>query len=115
MTEVNSPQEILKIEVFTLVANCRERLKSGMVDVSEIEGAVRGFCESVVALPSDQAGQYKQDLNDLMVEITKLGEELTIARDVVRKELGSLEKLRKANVAYQNSDGVGEKFVKKEE
>ena len=100
------PPEILKKTVFDLVNECREKLKNGMVDMSKVEESVRAYCEAISVLPLEEGMLHKESLNELMQLVTKLGEELSTERDVVINEIGKLEKLRKANVAYQTSDGM---------
>ena len=98
------PPEVLKKTVFDLVEECRENLKNGLLDVSKVEHSVRAYCEAISALPEAEGAKNRQDLEDLMILITKLGDELVIARDSVKKELNSLERIRKATVAYSSHD-----------
>lgn len=100
------PPETLKKATFDLLNECRENLRHGNVDVSGVESSVRAYCASVAALPMEEGMQHKEDLNALMDLVTLLGEELVAARDSVQGELGRLEQVRKANVAYQISDGI---------
>jgi len=98
------PPEVLKKSVFDLVEECRENLKNGRLDVSQVEHSVRAYCEAIAALPPEEGAKHRQSLEDLMTVVSKLGEELIAARDSVKHELNSLERLRKATVAYSNSD-----------
>jgi len=98
--------EILKQAVFELVAECRQRLLAGEVNVSEVERGVRAYCEAVAHLPAEEGRLHAKDLESLMREVTALGDSLVAAHDVVRKELEALARLKQANVAYQKSDAI---------
>ncbi len=115
MSNANLSPEILKKSIFDLVSECREKMQKGIVDIAAVEGGVRAYCEAIASLPKEQGKLHKDDLNELMSVITKLGEELVVAREATKQELASLERLRKANVAYNSSDTRGGKFKKKEE
>ncbi|HEU5046574.1 MAG TPA: hypothetical protein VFT64_01890 [Rickettsiales bacterium] len=105
------PPETLKKATFDLVAECRENLRKGNVDLSGVENSVRAYCQSIAALPMEEGLQHREDLNALMEQVTLLGEELVAARDSVQTELGRMERIRKANVAYQTSDGITPKKI----
>ncbi len=111
MTVIALPPEALKKSVFDLVSECREGMKMGRPDMSKVEKMVRAYCESVSSLPEEEAKHHRQDLNELMELISKLGDELVAARENVRQELTRLEGLRKASIAYQHSDGIGRSNV----
>jgi len=106
MTGKSTEPETLKKSVFDLISECRNNLKSGSVDMSQIESRVRAYCESVSALPAEEGKSHKEDLKELMQLISELGEELTVERDTVLRELSKLDRMRKANVAYKTSDGI---------
>jgi len=109
MTKAHISPPLLKQAVFELITECRQRLTQGQVDVSEVERSVRAYCEAVAALPVDQGRAHTQDLTDLMTMVTTLSDELVLARNAVNAELRALDNLKKANVAYQKSDSIGEK------
>jgi len=106
--------EALKETVIELIAECRRRLTSGWADVTEVERGVRAYCEVLTALPAEEGRHHIKDLEAMMQAVTLLGDELVAARDTVRHELGALGRVRQANVAYQKSDAIGEKYEKKE-
>lgn len=106
MTVKYLPHDILKKAAFDLVNKCLDDVKNGVVDVSEVESSVRNYCESIAELPLEEGMGHSDDLNELMSLVTKLGEELAEAKNSVHSELGRLERMRKANVAYQSPDGI---------
>lgn len=106
MTNTSNTPEALKQSLFELINECRENLKTGTVDLSEVEGRVRAYCDSVSTLPAEESKKHKHDLTEVMQRISELGEALTTERDYVLQELGKLERMRKANVAYKTSDGI---------
>ncbi|MEI6730680.1 MAG: hypothetical protein WCL30_05415 [Pseudomonadota bacterium] len=98
------PPDILKKAVFELVEDCREKLRNGIVEVADVEQSVRVYCEAIAALPLEEGQKHREDLQHLMSEITKLGEELLIERQIVLEKISSLELLRKANNAYNKPE-----------
>lgn len=111
MTVTYLPPDTLRKSAFDLIQECRDKLEAGTIDMSGVESSVRNYCESIAQLPLEEGMLHKDDLTLLMAEITKLGEELIVARDTVQTELGKLERMRKASVAYQHSDGITPKTV----
>lgn len=101
----NKP-ETLKQSVFNLIKECQENLKTGNVDLSQVEGRVRAYCELVSALPAEEGKEHKESLKELMQMISELGKQLAMERDFVLQELGKLERMRKASIAYKTSDGI---------
>jgi hypothetical protein len=108
------PPEILKKKVFELITESRAALRHGEVDITGVEKAVRVYCEALAAMPIDEGRLHAGELELLMKEITALGDELVASREKVRIQLESLGKMKQANVAYQKSDKIGEKHIKKE-
>lgn len=94
------PPDILKKKVFELIDECRVKLAAGHVDIAEVETSVRAYCESIATLPLEEGRLHRDSLHILMETITKLGDELKIARDKVVTEIASLENMRKASNAY---------------
>ena len=98
------PPEVLKKSVFDLVNECRTKLTRGEVDLSDVETSVRGYCEAIANLPLEKGMAHRESLGELMDLIKKLEEELSIEKDKINKEMISLERIRKANIAYHKSD-----------
>lgn len=100
---------------FAHVVECRRSLKEGNTNLSDLEHKVRAYCDAVAALPKAEMKEHARHLEALVQEISKLGEELTAARETVKRELEGLGSLRRANIAYQKTDAIGPVYRMKEE
>lgn len=106
-------QDILALQqsVFSCISTSRERLRQGMVDISGVEAAVRGYCEALAALPLEEGRGYVESLQQLTEAMNALEDELQRARAKVQQELTSLSHQQKAHSAYIKTDGIGEKYI----
>ncbi len=98
--------EILKNGVLEFIAECRQRLDEGTVDISGMERKVQDYCDIIAALPLSEGRQHSQALHEVMQAITGLEEALTTARNAVQKELQALDRLQRAQTAYHKSDTI---------
>jgi hypothetical protein len=104
------PPDVLKKTVIELIQECRKTLKAGGAPkVSQVESSVRAYCESIAALPPEEAKTHKSGLKELMQLVSELGDELKVARDTVKEELKRLDNMRKAHAAYKNIENTGPK------
>lgn len=94
---------IIRDNVFELVASSRRALQQGMVDISPVEHGVRAYCEAVAGLSKDDAKLHSDDLSRLTREISELEKDLKAAYEQVQRKLTELGQHQKAHTAYKKS------------
>jgi hypothetical protein len=101
-----SPDALLVI-IEQLMSEYLQRTQKGeILDMQLIERGVAAFCERINALPKDEAKKYDPALQHLMQGMTRLGLELQSQQGQLIENLKDVTAVRKANMAYQNSDAI---------
>lgn len=107
MKQAITSAETLRQAAFDQVAQCRKSIEEDQINLSGLEESVRTYCLAVAALPKDQGVLHEEALQSLMLEVEALNLELKRAQDAVAVELAGLGRVKKANLAYHKSEGIG--------
>jgi len=109
-----NPEKLFK-DIEQFVGDSRKLLQQGaMMELSGLENRVMLLCEEVLLLSQDERLQYSTRLQQLMTDLTALGEEITAQRDTVAEELRQLPNQKKAHAAYKITEAGDEDEDKKE-
>ena len=94
------PEKLFE-EISQYVNESRALLQEGaMRELAGLEDRVLMLCEEVVQLSQDDRLRYSERLQQLMADLSALGEEIAVQRDAVAEELHNLPQHKKAHAAY---------------
>lgn len=105
----------IRDDVFTVVELCRKQLAHGMVDLSLVEQVVKEYCQAISTLPTEKGREHIADLQALSQQMNVLETSLKEARNEVSLKLKELNAIKKADVAYKKTDGIGIKHFMTDE
>lgn len=92
-----------------LIAESKQLIAKGEeANLELIEESVAAFCQGITSLPNEEARPFRVALQGLMEDLTQLG---TLLQSRQRDLLGQMQGatlMKKANVAYQTSDSMGQ-------
>ncbi len=96
-------------DIEKFVGDSRAMLKQGtLVELSGLENRILILCEEVAILSQDERLHYAPRLQQLMADLTALGEEITAQRDAVAEEIRQLPGHKKAHAAYRVIEATDE-------
>ena len=97
--------ELMLHDVIEQVAHGQQKLSEGFViDLSGMEREVEELCKAVLELSVQERENYAAGLEQLYQSLSQFGDDLTRARDEIRKQIQTISSHRKANVAYKTAD-----------
>jgi len=100
--ETSVKTEKLFNDIAQFVGESRALLKQGaMMELAGLENRILLLCKEVVVLSPEERTRYAARLQQLMADLTALGEEMAALRDSVAAEIRHLSNYKKANVAYR--------------
>jgi len=99
-----NPEKLFN-DITQFVAESRTLLQEGAVmELAGLEKHVLILCEDVLLLSQDERLHYADRLQQLLAELTSLGEELAAQRDQVAEKMRNLPEHKKATTAYRVVD-----------
>ena len=97
-------KEIIQ-NIAKFVEDNRELLEKGHnVEMAGLDKQVANLCESVLKLSDEERLEYADSFQELLHELTKLGEDLNNRKDAIANEIRYLSSHKKASVAYKVAD-----------
>lgn len=90
-----------RIEAFVTALSADED-----IEVGDFEEIAQELCETVAAMPQDEALQFKPHFMALSEALDEISTVLTARREMLAKQLGGLETNTKAHAAYMKADSI---------
>jgi hypothetical protein len=113
MSKAAHPAEAVFKAVSQFIAQSRRELEAGeIVDLTDLDKYVQALCEAILELSQEDRLHYADSLQQLLGDVTALGEELTEKRDVLAGEINQVSRHAKASSAYRIVDAI-DALVKK--
>lgn len=108
MSSFKNPELMLQDVMGQLVHGQQTLEKGFVIDLSGMEREVEELCKAVLALPVQERENYAAGLEKLYRSLADFGDDLTKARDEIRRQIQTISSHRKANVAYKTADSRDE-------
>ena len=103
MTDGSSPNELLQ-GVRNAIKTSLDALDSGKtVDVKAIENAAKSACETILALPAEQAKPYQSELEAMITELSEVTEKLSTQNLALEHKAGEADYRHQAQMAYMHA------------
>ncbi len=87
------------------ISKAKEIVAQG--DYIELEGLdkqVHRMCQAISTLSVEESRQFKDELDELMIDLDELQQRFVASRDALGKELSGVSKHKQASVAYKQSE-----------
>ena len=111
-----SAQQELFDNIAKFVEDTRNLLSQGKtVEVAGLDQQVQGLCTKVLELSPGECEKYADLLQELLNQLTVLGEDLTIQKEAIAHEIRYLSSHKKASAAYKTADAKGNAAYGKDE
>ena len=95
----------LLLDIQKFMDDSKSVLASGNnIDLAGLDNQIKNLCAMVDSLSSSEREKYEQPLNELLSQLTILGNDLTVQKEALEHEMRYLSSHKKANVAYKTAD-----------
>ena len=106
---MSNPESLFE-DIKNFVTDSRSLLGDGaVVELAGLDNEVEKLCTLVLELSTETREKYADYLQELLTELTALGEDLVTKRDALQHEIRYLSSHKKANIAYKTVDATGAK------
>jgi ABC-type transporter Mla subunit MlaD len=106
MNDVNPDKLLADIRQFLQDANTMIE-QGDAVNLGGLDARVGVMCEQILAMAQADSSKYRDELNQLMVELNTLTTALKQQRDQLRDQITGLNTNKKAAAAYQTVQATG--------